>query len=99
MSAVSTTVADLGDLVQLGIERSLKIMIKEKLLASVDQILEDMAVEIAENIVVRAESMRVPHGQTFGPETRVVLQFNLKDPPMVYDTETKTMQKRDVVKR
>lgn len=99
MSKFSASVGELTDTISRGLQRDLKIMIKAKLLASVDQTLEDMAIELAENIVLSIDMMTTPMGSTFGPETHVVVNFNLKDPPMVYDTRTKTVKRRDVVER
>lgn len=90
---------ELGDVIEKGLRVELKAMIKAKLVASVDQLLEDMAIEIANNIVVRAESMKNHADASFGPMTQVVVQFNLKDPPMVYDTVSREVKRRDVLKR
>lgn len=96
MSTFTGTTDQLGDVIERGLRHDLKTLIKEKLCASVDQLLEDMAVEIASNIVIRAESEQAPD-QGYGSETRVIVQFNLKDPSMIYDTKTKEMKRREVL--
>ena len=98
MSTFTGTADQLSDVIERGLRHDLKNLIKDKLCASVDQLLEDMAIEIANNIVVRAESMQAPD-QGFGRESRIIVQFNLKDPPMVYDTKTKEIKRREVLKR
>ena len=99
MSTFDTTIGDLGDVVERGLRRDLKLIIKDKLQRSIDSILEEMAIEIAENIVVRIETLQVPPSDVFGERTRVVVNFNLKDPPMVYDSITKEMKRREVLKK
>lgn len=97
MSTFETSINDLGDVIERGLRHDLKQIIKDKLYASVDSLLEDMAIEIASNIVVRIETMKT--SDNFGPETRVIVNFNLKDPPMVYDSATKEVTRREVLKR
>jgi len=97
MGTFETSLDDLGNVIERGLRHDLKGMIKGKLYSAIDQILEDMAIEIANNIVLRAESFR--SAEPFNPETRVIVNFNLKDPPMVYDTKTKEVKRRDVLSR
>lgn len=99
MGTLSTSLNDLGDVIERGLRHDLKAMIKKKLLATIDQTLEEMAIEIANNIVVNAESMKTIDHQTFGPETRVVVNFNIGGSPMVYDTKSKEVKRRDYIER
>ena len=99
MGTLNTSLNDLGDVIERGLRQDLKAMIKSKLLASIDQILEDMAIEIASNIVINAESMKVMNDKTFGPETQVVVNFNVGGSPMVYDSKTKEVKRRDYIDR
>ena len=99
MGTFDTTVDKLGDVITDGLRFELKRMVKSKLYDAVDDLLEQMAIEIAENIVVRAESMKTHDSMGFGPTTQVVVHFGLKEPHMIYDTATKTMRKREVLKK
>lgn len=100
MSTFTGTAEQLGDTIEKGLRVELKALIKKKLIESVDQVIEDMAIQIAENIVIQAESIRMPFGNDgFGPETRVVINFNLKKPPMMYDSKTKEVKERTVLDR
>ena len=99
MGTLSTSLNDLSDVIERGLRQDLKGMIKNKLLASIDQTLEDMAIEIANNIVINTESMQTMGGGSFEPETRIVVNFNVGGSPMVYDAKTKEVKRRDYVKR
>jgi hypothetical protein len=99
MSTLDTSIIDLGNLIEKGLRVDLKAMIKAKLVASVDGILEDMAIEIAQNIVVSVESFKAQEPNGFGPETRVIVNFNLKEPSMLYDSKTREIKRRDAIAR
>ncbi len=96
MAMLKTTLDDLGNVIQRSLQGELKSLIKQKLLASIDQTLEDMAIQIADNIVINTEEMRVPYGDTFGPETRIMVQFNLSGAPMTYDSKTKEVRRKTI---
>lgn len=99
MSTLTTSLDDLGNVIERGLRHDLKLLIKDKLQHSIEDLLEELAIEIAENIVVRAESMAARPGDPFGPSAQVVVNFNLKDPPMVYDSLTKELKKREILKK
>lgn len=94
-SKLTTTIDEIGDTIERAVRHDLKAMIKAKLLASVDEVIENMAIQLAENILVRIETMNTIDG--FGPQTNVVVNFNLKKPPMMYDTKTKEVRERTVL--
>ncbi len=96
MANLTTTLEDVGNIVEKGLRLELKSLIKAKLLATIDETLENMAIDIANNIVINAESMRVPYGDSFGPETRVVINFGLTGAPMTYDTKTKEVKRKTI---
>lgn len=98
MTILDTTVGNLGDLIGKGIRLNLQAMIKRKMLESIDGLLEEMAMEIADNIVVNSESMNIHPQEGFGVGTKVVLHFGLKEPQMIYDTATKQVVRRDILK-
>jgi hypothetical protein len=85
-----TSIDDLGSMIQRSLQEALKDMIKRKLYETIDETLEEIAVQIADGILVRAETLRVHDSKGFGPTTRVVVQLNTLKPAVQYDSLTKT---------
>jgi len=99
MGQYNTTVGEAGDLMTKALRSELRAMVKSKLQANIDDILEDMAKTAADNILASIETMTTLDDRTFGPTTKVVLNFALKNPGFQYDPATKEVTERTVLSK
>lgn len=99
MSYLESSVDGVGKLIERGLREELYAIVKRHLLESIDEIIVGMAREIADNIVVNAESFTNPADRSFGPSTQVVINLNLKGPPIKYDSKTGKTTVADIISR
>lgn len=99
MGQYHTSIGEAGDLMTKALRSELRSLVKAKLQANIDDILEDMAKTAADNILASIETMTTLSDRSFGPTTQVVLNFMLKNPGFQYDPATKEVTERTVLSK